>query len=195
MKVEDLLTNFVGLSVIMTGYDANVIAPKLDPLEDNSIAQQYLRLMLARADNEIFMQTLALLGNILSSMPDPAGDPWSWTDDIKKQVTEQVTALLLVDDDMASMCRRLTRLWYLATWYTNEPPDSDGLVVSMEAYQQGLAWPTFQAHPMGYSELDFGYWKDQPATAATTPPAPPVLNAPSATPPATESGGKQRGGV
>ena len=195
MKVEDFLTNFVGLSAILTGYDANVIAPKVDPLEDNSIAQQYLRLMLARADNEIFLQVLALTGSIMSSMPDPAGDPWSWTDAIKQQVTEQVKSLILVDDDMASMTRRMTRLWYLATWYTNEPPDGEGLVVSMEAYQQGLAWPTFQAHPMGYSELDFGYWAAAPATAGTTPPAPPVLNAPSATPPATESGGQQRGGV
>lgn len=195
MKVEEYLTNFVGLSAILTGYDANVIAPTVDPLEDNSIAQQYLRLMLARADNEIFLQTLALFGSILSSLPDPAGNPWKWTDDIKQQVTAQVESLILVDDDMASMTRRMTRLWYLATWYTNEPPDGEGLVVSMDAYQQGLAWPTFQAHPMGYSELDFGYWKDKPDTAGTTPPAPSVLDAPSATPPATESGGTQRGGV
>jgi hypothetical protein len=203
MKVEEYLTNFVGLSAILTGYDANVIAPTVDPLEDNSIAQQYLRLMLARADNEIFLQVLALTGSILSSMPastvpgaDPT-NPWTWNKDptIVPQVTAQVEALILVDDDMASMTRRMTRLWYLATWYTNEPPDSAGLVVSMEAYQQGLAWQTFQAHPMGYSELDFGYWKDQPDTAGTTPPAPPILDDPSATPPATESGGKQRGGV
>src|SRR2546421_4949135 len=151
MKVEEFLTNFVGLSSILTGYDANVIAPTVDPLEDNSIAQQYLRLMLARADNEIFLQVLALFGSILSSLPDPASNPWSWKTDptIVPQITAQVEALILSDDDMASMTRRMTRLWYLATWYTNEPPDSAGLVVSMEAYQQGLAWPTFQAHPMG----------------------------------------------
>jgi hypothetical protein len=203
MKVDEYLTNFVGLSAILTGYDANVIAPTVDPLEDNSIARQYLRLMLARADNEVFFQTLALFGTILSNMPastvagaDPT-NPWTWNKDpsIVPQVTAQVEALILVDDDMAAMTRRMTRLWYLATWYTNEPPDADGMVVSMDAYQQGLAWPTFQAHPMGYSELDFGYWKDAPAAAAQTPPAPPVLSAPSATPPATEKGGTQRGGV
>ena len=195
MKVDDNLTNFVGLSAILTGYDANELAPVVDPLEDNSIARQYLRLMLARADNEVFMQCMALLGSIITAMPDPAGDPWSWTADIKQQVTAQVESLILSDADMAAMARRLTRLWYLATWYTDEPPGMDGLVVSMDAYTRGLAWPTFQAHPMGHSELDFGYWKDAPATAAATPPAPPVLGAPSATPPAATKGGPQRGGV
>ena len=203
MKVDEYLTNFVGLSAILTGYDANDLAPPVDPLEDNSIARQYLRLMLARADNEIFQQTLGLFDAILSSLPpstvsgaDPT-NPWTWNKDpsIVSQATTQVEAQILSDPDMAAMARRLTRLWYLATWYTDEPPGFDGLVVSMEAYQQGLAWPTFQAHPMGYSELDFGYWKDAPATAATTPAAPPVINTPSATPPAATKGGPQRGGV
>ncbi|HEX8180675.1 MAG TPA: hypothetical protein VF525_14095 [Pyrinomonadaceae bacterium] len=195
MKVEEYLPNFVGLSAIMTGYDANVLAPKIDPLEDNSIAQQYLRLMLAKADNELFLAVLSLFGNIRAAFPLAQQDPWSWTADTAQQVSQQVEAQIMIDDDMASMLRRLVRLWYLATWYTNEPPDGDGQVVSEEAYKQGLAWPTFQAHPMGYSELDFGYWASLPPTAATTPPAPPILNTQSATPPATESGGKQRGGV
>jgi hypothetical protein len=195
MKVEEYLPNFVGLSAIMTGYDANVLAPKIDPLEDNSIAQQYLRLMLVKADNETFLAMLSLFGNIRASFPLAQQDPWSWTDAIKQQVTDQVKAQIMIDDDMASMLRRLVRLWYLATWYTTEPPGFDGESVSEDAYKQALAWPTFQAHPMGYSELDFGYWASQPATAASTPPLPPILNTQSVTPAAAESGGKQRGGI
>jgi hypothetical protein len=202
MKVEEHLTNFVGLSSVLTGYDANLLAPPVDPLEDNSVAQQYLRLMLARADNEVFLQTLALFGSVVSSITstvqgaDPT-NPWTWSQDpaIEPQAAAGVESLILSDADMAAMARRLTRLWYLATWYADEPPGFDGMVVSMDAYQQGLAWPTFQAHPMGYSELDFGYWKDPPATSASTPPAPPVLDPPSAAPPATDKGGPQRGGV
>lgn len=202
MKVEDYLSNFVGLSSVLTGYDANVIAPTVDPLEDNSVAQQYLRLMLARADNEIFLQTLALFGTILSNLSssvagvDPT-NPWTWNKDatLIPAINAQVQSLIFSDDDRAAMTRRMTRLWYLATWYTEEPPGFDGLVVSMDAYTQGLAWQTFQAHPMGYSELLFGYWADAPPTSAQTPPAPQVSDAPSATPPATTKGGTQRGGV
>jgi hypothetical protein len=32
----------------------------------------------------------------------------------------------------------------------------------MNAYTMGLAWDAAQAHPMGYSELHFGYWAVAP---------------------------------
>jgi hypothetical protein len=191
MNVGELLPDFVGLSSVLTGYDANAIAPKLDPLDDNTVAMQYLRLMLAKADNEIFLQTLAVFREIVVGLPDP----WNWTPANAADVTAQVKAQILSDADMAAMSRRMIRLWYLATWYVNEPPDFAGEVVSMDAYKQGLAWQTIQAHPMGYSELIFGYWAEQPPTAGTTPQAPPILGAPSATPPAASKGGNQRGGV
>ena len=35
-------------------------------------------------------------------------------------------------------------------------------VISPAAYTQGWTWRVAQAHPMGYSELRFGYWSDDP---------------------------------
>jgi hypothetical protein len=35
-------------------------------------------------------------------------------------------------------------------------------VVSATAYTQGLVWLIAQAHPMGYSNLQFGYWSREP---------------------------------
>ena len=35
-------------------------------------------------------------------------------------------------------------------------------VVSAKAYTQGLVWQIAQAHPMGYSNLQFGYWSREP---------------------------------
>jgi hypothetical protein len=35
-------------------------------------------------------------------------------------------------------------------------------VVSATAYTQGLVWQIVQAHPMGYSNLQFGYWSRLP---------------------------------
>jgi hypothetical protein len=35
-------------------------------------------------------------------------------------------------------------------------------VVSATAYTQGWTWRVAQAHPMGYSELRYGYWGNDP---------------------------------
>ena len=36
-------------------------------------------------------------------------------------------------------------------------------MVSAKAYTQGRVWQIAQAHPMGYSNLQFGYWTREPA--------------------------------
>ncbi len=35
-------------------------------------------------------------------------------------------------------------------------------IVSAKAYTLGLVWQIAQAHPMGYSNLQFGYWSREP---------------------------------
>jgi len=60
-------------------------------------------------------------------------------------------------------------MWYLGSWY--EPADlatASGAFISSEiisakAYTQGWIWRIAHAHPMGYSELEFGYWSRKPA--------------------------------
>jgi len=34
--------------------------------------------------------------------------------------------------------------------------------VSSTAYTHGLAWNVMQSHPIGFSELTFGYWSTPP---------------------------------
>jgi hypothetical protein len=60
-------------------------------------------------------------------------------------------------------------LWYLGSWYKPEdlanPPTDRPIpsqVVSAKAYTQGLVWQIVQAHPMGYSNVQFGYWSREP---------------------------------
>ena len=77
-------------------------------------------------------------------------------------------------DDTKFLARSIVLLWYLGSWY--KPEDlkkalaSDAprvpipsQVVSAKAYTLGLAWLIAQAHPMGYSNLQFGYWSRDPA--------------------------------
>jgi hypothetical protein len=35
-------------------------------------------------------------------------------------------------------------------------------VVSSNAYIEGWVWKIMQAHPMGYSMLEYGYWAEPP---------------------------------
>ena len=80
--------------------------------------------------------------------------------------------------------RSLVLLWYLGAWY--EPaalkdahakanPKATGekavepeqvfvpfAVASPKAYTRGVLWKIAQAHPMGYSDLQFGYWSRPP---------------------------------
>jgi hypothetical protein len=35
-------------------------------------------------------------------------------------------------------------------------------VISSKAYTQGWLWRVIQAHPMGYSDMQFGYWTRKP---------------------------------
>jgi hypothetical protein len=76
------------------------------------------------------------------------------------------------DDATKFLARSIVLLWYLGSWY--EPGDlkanaSPGArhaisskVVSSKAYTQGLVWEIAGTHPMGYSNLQFGYWSRDP---------------------------------
>lgn len=78
------------------------------------------------------------------------------------------------DEDTKSLARSIVLLWYLGTWYAPDvlknaahSPESvdkplDQEVLSAKAYTQGLVWLIVGAHPMGYSNLQFGYWSRDP---------------------------------
>ena len=68
-------------------------------------------------------------------------------------------------DDTKFLARSIVLLWYLGAWY--KPDDLKNKVdrpqvVSPKAYTQGLVWQIAGAHPMGYSNLQFGYWSRLP---------------------------------
>ncbi len=77
--------------------------------------------------------------------------------------------------DTKYLARSIVLMWYLGAWY-----DSDNLrvlaelqnppanafkfeVISPKAYTQGWALRVAQAHPMGFSEMQFGYWSRPPS--------------------------------
>ena len=77
------------------------------------------------------------------------------------------------DDNTKFLARSIVLLWYLGSWYkpadlkaNSAAPGSraffPSVVVSPKAYTQGLVWQIIGAHPMGYSNLQFGYWSRDP---------------------------------
>jgi hypothetical protein len=81
-------------------------------------------------------------------------------------------------DDTRFLARSVTLLWYLGSWYKpadlkSAPPAGkllDSKVVSAKAYTQGRVWQIAQAHPMGYSNMQFGYWSRDPKDPKTPDP-------------------------
>jgi hypothetical protein len=98
---------------------------------------------------------------------------------------EAIIAALQFDDDDKTkapadvqakyLARSIVLMWYLGAWY--EPTELRALrndlpkdptrspifkIISPKAYTQAWALRVAQAHPMGFSEMQFGYWTRQP---------------------------------
>jgi hypothetical protein len=144
------MDNFVKLSAALTGIDPGKLAPGVDPI---NVKQE----LFDKAQTEggaIFTQALG----IAASTP---------------AATLGGVLLNGSGEDMRFLCRSIMLLWLLGQWIAPgdlkryalpNPPTAPipSTVISSKAYTQGWIWKLAQAHPMGYSEWRFGYWKDPP---------------------------------
>jgi len=135
---------FVKLSSALTGIDALLLAPSRDPLQ---IKQVYFKQARSDPAFESLMQI------VRANPADAAGN-----------------IMNNKDPKIKFLGRSIILVWYLGAWYqpsalAQTPSPASGLpfkVISPTAYTQAWAWRVAQAHPMGYSELRFGYWSDDP---------------------------------
>jgi hypothetical protein len=83
---------------------------------------------------------------------------------------------LRTSDSTNFLARSIVLMWYLGSWYSPAnlkrlvdersswvPVFVPHTVISPKAYTQGWVWRIAQAHPMGYSDMQFGYWAREPA--------------------------------
>jgi hypothetical protein len=148
---------FVTLSSGLTGISAAKLAPPVDPIQikrDYFNAAKFIEKP-TRKLNPDFQKVL----DIMRAEPDPAA--------AAAQVMHNS------DPDIMYLGRSIILAWYLGAWYDpdvlkryNEPdqifPVPVDRVISPAAYTQGWTWRVAQAHPMGYSELRYGYWGKDP---------------------------------
>jgi hypothetical protein len=142
--------SFAAMSAVLTGFQASVISPTLDPIDLNG-------LYLQTADAKV---GATLVDQLLAQFQSLQGQPH-----------QTIANTLLAagnpnPPDTAWLARSIVKMWYLGAWYPAAPPPStgpfNGTVLSSNAYIGGLAWRAAQAHPMGYSQFSFGYWTSPP---------------------------------
>jgi len=157
MSSNQDLDNFVGLSAILTGFSADDLNPQFSP---QPVAVEYLQTLQAKVAAPLVTQLLTTYQTIAAQFP-AAEQP------------AQVQVQILTDPQMGPVARNIIRMWYLSIWYNGYDTGpvtgfSPGTVVSSNAYTKGLAWDAMQAHPMGYSEMHYGYWATPPQADDST---------------------------
>jgi hypothetical protein len=135
------VTNFAAMSAALTGFSLETISPDLDVTD---LKSAYLQTADQNGESQ---EVDRLIAQFLSM----------------KDKTSQEIADALLDTgkqpaDLIAAARHILEMWYLGTW--------NGAVVSSNAYIGGLAWQAAQAHAMGYSEWEFGYWAQDPPPLA-----------------------------
>jgi hypothetical protein len=142
---ETDLARFVKVSAALTGIAEAKLAPSVDPIQ---VKREYYKR--AKAD-PAFGALMDIVRNT-----DPANPTLA---------AEKIMGN--VDPAIRYLGRSIILAWYLGVWHA--PAELEGksksppaAVVSGTAYTQGWTWRVAQTHPMGYSELRFGYWADPP---------------------------------
>jgi D-sorbitol dehydrogenase-like protein len=145
----DDLATFVDLSAILTGIDANSLAPGVDPFK---VKIEYFDL--AKKVQPAFSQLLAFYTQNKSADPKDTEQR-----DVAKKILNRN------DPAIRALARSIMLAWLTGSWYDPvalEKGVNSSSVVSPNAYTQGWVWRVAQTHPMGYSTLQFGYWQDPP---------------------------------
>lgn len=164
---------FLNLSSALTGIAPDKLGPVTDSLELKQEYFQWIRNQTPQA-----APFAALL-----QIADPSNGA------SHQAIIEKSQA----NNDTKFLARSIVLLWYLGSWY--EPAALKSLVdaelekkklfithtvVSPKAYTQGWLWRVIQAHPMGYSDMQFGYWARRPepledfiSRTSSKPPLPP----------------------
>jgi hypothetical protein len=155
---KEELRLFVKLSSGLTGISEGKLAPAVDPIQ---IKRDYFNAakFIEKPTRKLNPDFQKLLDIIRGDQSDPAA--------------AAAKVMHNPDPDIMYLGRSIILAWYLGVWYDpdvlkryNSPdqmfPVPVDRVISPAAYTQGWTWRVAQAHPMGYSELRYGYWGKDP---------------------------------
>jgi hypothetical protein len=160
---QDMMA-FLLLSAALTGVHVAILAPEFDRTGEPDILEADPGVDPINVKNDYFKWINASDGATFGKLLQIAKD--------HRQSAPDIINTVSASDDTKFLARSIVLLWYLGSWYKpgdlkeNSAPGARALlesqVVSAKAYTQGLVWQIAQAHPMGYSNLQFGYWSRPP---------------------------------
>jgi hypothetical protein len=158
------MVSFVLLSAALTGIAEVKLAPgfdlaKSEPGSDPmDVKQEYF--------NWVSKRRPAALKRLLQIAADSQKLPAA---DRAQAIIDKAQAT----PDTKYLARSIVLMWYLGAWYDPDnlralverpnPPPAKFEIISPKAYTQGWALRVAQAHPMGFSEMQFGYWSRPPS--------------------------------
>lgn len=144
------MSDFVALSAALTGIMATKLAPAADPID---IKRDYFKWLSEKQP--------AAFEKLMNIARDNRNAPQAIIDKVQS------------DPESTFLGRSIVLMWYLGAWYDPgdlkmlaepppSPPETSHKVISAKAYTQGWIWRVAQAHPMGSSDMQFGYWQRKP---------------------------------
>ncbi len=160
---KDTQNQFNGLSALLTGFSIDKIAPQIN-VNENTINKPYLNEWQTKVASET--GDADLTNNILAMYAELVGDSDVLSPQQKQSIGEQMLAV----SEFEMPCRQLIFLWYMGAWpkvMSGEPPTNGSTsfeILSTDSYSAGLVWQVMQAHPMGDSNLRYGYWGTEPVS-------------------------------
>jgi Membrane bound FAD containing D-sorbitol dehydrogenase len=145
------MSDFVTLSAALTGIMATKLAPAAEPID---IKRDYFKWLSEKRP--------AAFEKLLNIVRDNRNTP-------AQAIIDKVQS----DAESKFLGRSIVLMWYLGAWYDPDdlkmlaepppsPPEISHKVISAKAYTQGWVWRVAQAHPMGSSDMQFGYWQRKP---------------------------------
>jgi hypothetical protein len=155
---------FSKFSEALTGVDSSILRPNVDPYGINA---------------EIFARAKAADANTLQAILSK----FSGSSENTPKTVAQILAEDTKEESAKFLMRSITLAWYLGSWYKPEDLKKNSYkprnsyystrryskevlipseVISSNAYTNSLVWRVAQAHPMCYSNLQFGYWGQEP---------------------------------
>jgi len=160
-QAADDMVTFVQLSAALTGIAARKLAtPNFDAPVPNSDPVDIKREYFQQVSKRPVFRSLLQITRDAQKLPEPQR---------ADAIIEQVKAR----PDTKYLARSIVLMWYLGAWYEPDhlktlvespnPPPPTFKVISSKAYTQAWALRVAQAHPMGFSEMQFGYWARPPS--------------------------------
>ncbi|HEY0378124.1 MAG TPA: hypothetical protein VGC87_14495 [Pyrinomonadaceae bacterium] len=152
---DPLVPVFIALSNFLTGFD--------DLDQNPGLAQTYL----TRLRNETAYG--AALDALLAELEPNVSNPQALGQQVLGSTAFFVPPVPpATEAQLTDLAQRIVILWYTATIATvpTDPAEQPVYVFGTpqdNQYVSALMWPAAQAHPMGYSTEDFGYWDKPPS--------------------------------